>query len=1575
MRILYSILLSLVGIALFAQGEITPKAEEVAKAKAQVIQAVKNNSTAMGRQFVVAFPPNYDPNYTKQALDIYISASEDTEVCISNANFNLKKCLPVEALGVTTFSTTNETSSWSWELWDDEQVKDFGFEISADRPISVYVMISKRYTSEGYMAIPVSSWGKKYIHNNYYHWIFAGSQSFSSGFVIISNSDDTRVTIDYKGRGDGAGQTKTKGMEIGDRDRITLDKHQVYMVLTDSDALNTFDLSGTEITANKDIGVISFHQIVWIPNSCGAGDNVVSMMPPIEAWGKEYATIELQRGTDKGDYMRVFAAENDTKVTISSFNPATNANINTWVTTLNKGEFWDYNSLDAGGHCGDNNITGIRGVTLVKGDKPVYVQQYAYSAQWDCVSVANFDPFTFPVTAREQYTNQTVFQTPYNNSADNEFNNNYFNIVAIGDTADGARHNRIMNSITIDGTKVTSNDPGFGIRRIPGTDYYYGRVQVERGPHLLKGDEDARFGAYIYGFADWDSYAWPAATNYDNLSEVDTLPPVLEIMEDEEECGVWRILATETRNGSTGNPIQVDRGFVDPPQLLVDDNFIEPILVDMNFRPTTLEDFPLPGVYEYYWEFRVDDFNQDARIEGFFVDQAKNPDPYEWPNSTDFTLEYFADDLIIDPDGHDFGLIKVGNTSPAQPFVATVNSPTLREIKSIRLLYNNTFRIVSGDNPLPNLSVKDDQHTIEIAYTPIENFTRTELGFDVDTLIIETACAEFRVPVRGQGVESAVRTTDFINNKIAPGETICTDEKVTGNITMFNNGTDVVIIFGISKVEDMINGNVLWEWDGQPGTYLTWAELDNLLPEFSIPNAGGLPIQLGAVQIPAQDQTTGEPGSVELANVCFSSNDLMEYAYDITFHSSTDEGDHISKWEGEVTNALIRANDLRWDEKRIGTHNKEDADNLNGIVTITNSGNESLIVTDIQITDNGGNPTAQFSIDTDRQGEFPAKNWFSGQVTLCPEDDAACGSQNLRTNMIQVPVKFTPTQVAPDWDDIQGQIVITYKQTLNGEDETLTHSLGGSTFLPNIAPEVEDFDRRIFPGFTSNKVAELRIANPDVSQNSNQLSIDEFIIDDTPAGQNAIVPTWDVVNTKFPFGIGVGTGERRILTYEFAPTQPGTYSLTLSAVNDALEGTATEDEPRQTTLIGTITASTIAEEASAIGYDFGVVSSCLQSVPGTIQFTNDEEAEIEYRGIRFIDPTLAQYFNIDDAQLIADANRIAQNQTITIDVDFLANVYNSTVPLQAEFVVLYDAYDEEDNVINAETDAPVTLSGSTESLGLEFSIDTDYANRPIEPGLEVYGNAGEGDNIDISVINTVEGANYWDNSDVRSITIDLIYDPTELYPIDNNALAQNPELLTKLIPSYSIINGWTIDEMTTTETDPVNQTSAGLTRLTITLSGPNKISRDGVIISAPFLTLLQDDMETEVILEAVTLGTTDNCSDYSYGNLVSPIELIYCESNIRTIVNVEGTTSFEAVSPNPITGSIFDVNYEISVSGKVSLEITDIDGKVVANPINRVHTSGSYSETLSTHNLPSGAFFLTLKTPLRTFTQQIVIAK
>ena len=761
------ILVLLIGFALHVLGASAQSHRqnfpEVAK-KFPAPEAVLNNS-AQGKDFWFAIPMNDNASAPLNAIEIYVTGSTNTVVTLEvpGQGFSRKKTL--KALDVVTFSTRDGSVSSGWELTSSEIPDNMGIHVFATAPISVYVLNAKPVTSEGYLALPTSVWGTEYIHCSYYDFLEAGR--WATGFTVVASEDETEITILLRGRGGNSPGAKTvKGNRLGKTIKATLMKGQVFNVKGEATTRGVFDMTGTKITSNKPIGLVSYQERCMIPaTNVNGRDHIVEMLPPVQAWGKRYVTVEYKRD-NKGDFFRVVASQNQTRWKMKYYDKVTGVLLGQREGVLNAGEFFE----DFNQYVGRGLVEGFRGTSVWEADKPIFVMQYSYSANWDMGD--EFDPFMIIVTPQEQYIQATVFQSPANSS----FSTNWFNVIAEGDPNDPEQ--KKLKSVALDGKPIWISKPTFLANRIPGTNLYWQNVNVNPGPHRVT--SQTRFGGYIYGFSSFDSYGWPAAMAIRKLDEVDTLPPVLTF---EEECGDYTYTATEVRTfGPPPDTAQVDQGIssiemIDSVSYNYDLKFLtaDRIIVD-------------PKVKEFKFEFKVKDKTKDAFAIFVVMDRAGN--------YTIDSVKYVVDKLALNPDPVNFGKVRLGTTKEMKVQLKneSKNEITLKEIKT---RFGLVYKIISADTtPLK----AGESREITIAYTPDREIP-DDKTFDIDSLMAKTECAEFTWPLRGQGVRPCIAVEPEWNaGRVPINQSYCKDQGGAPGLRITNNGTDTLTITGITGV-------------------------------------------------------------------------------------------------------------------------------------------------------------------------------------------------------------------------------------------------------------------------------------------------------------------------------------------------------------------------------------------------------------------------------------------------------------------------------------------------------------------------------------------------------------------------------------------------------------------------------------------------------------------------------------------------------------------------------------------------------------------------------------------------------
>ncbi len=924
-------------ILLCSIGDVIAKTDEEIKKKFLKTHVMSANS--QGRKFIVGFPPNEKPIHPVDYLEIYVTSSVDTKVTLSNKLLGVEITKPVEALKITTFSSANGETSFAWELRQSESIEQYGFTLDSPDPISVYVLNAKPVTSEGYLAIPVSAWGTEYIHCSFYD--FNEVRKWRSGFMVLGAYENTRVRIQLKGVGKGYAKTAA-GKEIGESYNITLNEGEVFMVQGDGQTRGVFDLSGSSISSSQPVGLLSFHERTMIPafEVYNGRDHLIEMMPPVSAWGTEYASVEYARNTDQGDFFRIIASEPNTNYHIKWYEAATGELISQRQGMLNQpGDFEEF--IHEPVRC-PHDLESIRGTSVFKFDKPTLVLQYDYSAEWDCSS-GNYDPFMILVVPVEQFTKSTVFQTPDNK----QFNENFFNIIAVGDTTDPARES--LRSIKIDDVPIWNNFPTFLFNQIPGTNLFWAKVTVGVGAHKIQGD--TKFGGYIYGFSSFDTYGWPAAMAIRKLDETDTLEPLITW---DGECGEYTVNAWELRNGEEGdNPRQVDQGISDKPVLDTDVsyNFNDPELPpDWKGWPPSYQ----PEEYEF--TLSVIDKYQDAFAKFYVFDRS------ELQNTGKDSIRYEADSLVLEPEIVDFDQVRV-NLTKSLDVKLNSHSDSVITIKKLFLKRGAVFSISKGKVPPDVELMPRATHDVTIDYTPIQQYINIPEQEDWDSLIVETECLRWAFYIRGQGIEPIIWVDDWNAGLVKVNDV----KQKTDGLEIRNLGTMELII-------DDITG------------YTAPFGLINTDPPLPISIPPG---------------TVEQPASVYLRMVEFAPTVSGSWTQNVKFHSNatvnqdgTTKKKDISVWTGRSNQPGIFITGYDWERRRVESDN-------DGVIYIRNNGDAAVLVAGVEFADPVNPANQNFEILYNQIKPFNNIS-ETNPYRLDPE-----GSESTDT-LITVPVRYKP---------------------------------------------------------------------------------------------------------------------------------------------------------------------------------------------------------------------------------------------------------------------------------------------------------------------------------------------------------------------------------------------------------------------------------------------------------------------------------------------------------------------------------------------------------------------------------------
>ncbi|MDD7914473.1 HYR domain-containing protein [Polaribacter ponticola] len=291
---------------------------------------------------------------------------------------------------------------------------------------------------------------------------YTGLSSYGSQIAIIGTENATSVSFKLK--------TTVGSYAAGTNYTINLNSGQTFYLKASA---NT-DLTGSEISSTKPIAVFSGNQCANVPTTSYACDHLVEQMPPKDGWGKNFISVPLK--TRSGDTFRFLAGTNGTTVSVNG----------STVATLNKGDFYE------------NIYTTSLNITA---SEPILVAQFANGSSYDG---ANSDPMMMLIPPFEQFLGAYTVNTPSNG-----FAFNFVNIVASNST---------VGTIKLDGNTI---NPAL-FTPIGSTGFSGAQVNLTIGTHNLTSN-GLPFGAFVYGFNNYDSYGYPAGASFSPIATVNSI--------------------------------------------------------------------------------------------------------------------------------------------------------------------------------------------------------------------------------------------------------------------------------------------------------------------------------------------------------------------------------------------------------------------------------------------------------------------------------------------------------------------------------------------------------------------------------------------------------------------------------------------------------------------------------------------------------------------------------------------------------------------------------------------------------------------------------------------------------------------------------------------------------------------------------------------------------------------------------------------------------------------------------------------------------------------------------------------
>jgi len=452
------------------------------------------NIDNLGTEFWIMFNKNFDSNiypYYAPNLTLTISGNSATTGMVE-----------IPGLGFSTpFSVTPGSSTVvfipsSAEVTVNDGIENLGIHVTAQDEVAIYGLNQVMFTTDAYMGIPVDALGNRYRVLSYPNDFYVND--FGTTLSVVGTQNGTTVTITPK--------VDVASYTAGVPFTISLNAGEVYQLINDVYLLGSAsDLSGTLIESNFPISVFGASVCVNIPAFTAFCDHITEQLPSTDTWGTQFLAASLETRTG-GDIYRFVADLDNTDIFQNGVIVGSIDEGDVLELDLPSDSFYEFTSSN-----------------------PVLLAQYSKGSYADYV---NSDPFMMLIPPYEQYNGDVVFSTP-----SVIFNDNFVNIV----TPDYGVGAIAIDGVPIPAASYTSIIPGYSGIRVP----------VDVGEHSITGN--GPFGAFIYGFAQDDSYGYPGSQLFSSVALIENIELTPEYTTENinnEHC------VTATVTDEYGNPLE-----------------------------------------------------------------------------------------------------------------------------------------------------------------------------------------------------------------------------------------------------------------------------------------------------------------------------------------------------------------------------------------------------------------------------------------------------------------------------------------------------------------------------------------------------------------------------------------------------------------------------------------------------------------------------------------------------------------------------------------------------------------------------------------------------------------------------------------------------------------------------------------------------------------------------------------------------------------------------------------------------------------------------------------------------------
>jgi large repetitive protein len=352
--------------------------------------------------------------------------------------------------------------------------------VSSSQPISVTQLSGERFVFDAALAIPRTRVGDRYRAASYAGTGAVTGNRFQSNsrLSVVGVEDNTVLTITPQGSltysVGGTQFQKTAPFTF------TIGAHDIFEAHASN---NPIEMTGTLVTANKPVTFYATHACTEVPIGPDACNHLLEHMPPVARWGKKFLVAPFG-GRNSGYVIRVVADEGSTEVRRDGV----------LVSTLAAGAFYEF----------QHSATSYAEYTT---SKPAFVYQLAKGVSTEPGYNINGgflgDPTSMIVVPTEQFGNRATVQAfdgfPRVDPDSREAIVFSSHLTLIVPTSS-------ISGMLVDNQPLTASWTPIGAGA-----YSAARVSIAAGAHQVRHVlPNVRFIAYVYGWARFDAYAYPA---------------------------------------------------------------------------------------------------------------------------------------------------------------------------------------------------------------------------------------------------------------------------------------------------------------------------------------------------------------------------------------------------------------------------------------------------------------------------------------------------------------------------------------------------------------------------------------------------------------------------------------------------------------------------------------------------------------------------------------------------------------------------------------------------------------------------------------------------------------------------------------------------------------------------------------------------------------------------------------------------------------------------------------------------------------------------------------------------------